>query len=311
MILATCVLSLASAVTVELPMESFAGGTEIEVHEVAVVSGADAEAVALIESIELGYAPAPGYSRLLHADRIQLLLERKAPHIKVRMIGQRATRVWPEVEEIAKSEVEAIALAELRRTYQTADATFRLAATLPTIVVPASASSHSLRATVDERKLASGTISVPVEVIVDGATYRTVWTSWKSEVYETLPVLKQPVKAGEVMSPEMFERRRVRRMSGARAKPLASIQLLGAVAARDLAPGSVVVGTDVHRPALVTKGDTIFLCVKKGGITARVSAVALSTGAAGDRIRVRATGTNQDLTAVITSRDVAEIDLGR
>jgi flagellar basal body P-ring formation protein FlgA len=309
-LLTSITLAVTPSVTIELPMEAWVSGTEIELGEIAEVVGLNPEDVRLVESIELGYAPAPGYSRLLRADRIRGLLERKAPQLQVRLSGQRATRVWPQVEEIPDAELHTVALVALRRTYAKNDATFELAAALPKVVVPAGARSHLLRAKVDETKLVSGNISVPVEVLVDGAVYRTIWTSWKTEVYDTLLVLTRPVKAGEALAPEMFTRQRTRIVGGAKAKPLGPRHLLGAVAARDLAPGEVVTGIDVHRPALIGLGDVIFLCVKKGGIEARVPAVAMSAGAAGDRIRVRTTETGQELTAIIRSRDVAEICLG-
>lgn len=309
-LLATLSLTISPAISVELPMEAYVIGTEIELGEIADIVGANPDEVRLIESIELGYAPAPGYSRLLRADRIKNLLARKVPTLKIEMRGQRATRVWPQVVEIPDADVHTVALTELRRTYSKKDATFELASALPKIVVPAGAKSHDLRARVDETRLVSGHISIPVEILVDGAVYRTVWTNWKTEVYETVPVLTQRVRAGETLAPEMFARQRVRLTAGAKAKPLPLERILGAVAARDLAPGEVVTGIDVHRPALVALGDSIFLCVKKGGIEARVPAIAKSAGAAGDRIRVQTIDTRQELTAVVRTRDLAEIVLG-
>jgi flagella basal body P-ring formation protein FlgA len=310
-LLATLALSGIPTVQVELPMEAHVQGTEIELGEVAKVLGTDADAVRLVESIELGYAPAPGYSRLLHAERIRQLLVAKAPQVEVRMTGQRATRVWPEVAEVSAADVQKTALDELRRVYATSDARFEVAGTLPRIVIPVGTGAPTLRARVDERKLSSGTISVPVEVQVDGAMYRTVWTSWTTEVYQTLPVLVREVKAGTVLSRDLFENRRVLVSSGTRTKPLAPSRLPGSVAAHDLAAGTIITGTDVHRPAVVNQGDSLFLCVKKGNIEAKVPAVALGAGAIGDRIRVRTTGRGQELTAEIRSRDIAVIDLSR
>ena len=108
----------------------------------------------------------------------------------------------------------------------------------------------------------------------------------------------------------MFERRRVLVQNGGQAKPLGTAFLAGAVAVRDLAPGAVVTATDVHRPVVVTLGETLFLRVKKGSIEARVSALALESGAIGDRIRLRTLESGQELTANIVSRDLCEIDLG-
>ena len=66
---------------------------------------------------------------------------------------------------------------------------------------------------------------------------------------------------------------------------------------------------DVHRPAAVTLGTTLFLRVKKGSIEARVSALALETGSVGERIRVKTVDAGQELVATIVGRDLCEISL--
>ena len=109
----------------------------------------------------------------------------------------------------------------------------------------------------------------------------------------------------------MFERRRVLVQNGGQAKPLGAAFLAGAVAVRDLAPGEMVTASDVHRPIVVTLGETLFLRVRKGPIEARVSALALESGAIGDRIRLRTLDSGQELVAYIVSRDLCKIDLGK
>ena len=65
----------------------------------------------------------------------------------------------------------------------------------------------------------------------------------------------------------------------------------------------------MHRPAAVTLGATLFLRVKKGSIEARVSALALETGAVGDRIRIKTVEAGQELVATVVGRDLCEISL--
>jgi flagella basal body P-ring formation protein FlgA len=172
------------------------------------------------------------------------------------------------------------------------------------------AASWSQRApTLTSGELASGVVGVPVEVLVDGLRYRTVWTSWRIEVWETRPVLAHPVRAGEELRPELFERQRVHADGAAGLEPLDPIQVVGAVAKRDLVPGEPITAHDVHRPAAVTLGATLFLRVRKGSIEARVSAVALETGTVGERIRVKTTEAGQELVATVIGRDLCEISL--
>ena len=298
-------------VTITLPMEAHVRGTEVELGEIAKISGADASVVASLQALELGYAPAPGYSRLFAARKIREILSRKAPRVTVRFSGQPACRVYPEVTEIAGIEIATAAKLQLQRTLGLREATFELVGSLTPVEVPAGTTEHRIEARLGTRPTTSKTISVPVDIHVDGVRYRTIWTTWDVKIWETRPVLAHDVRAGQELRPQMFESRRVLLESVGGVKPLDQGSLLGAVALRDLKPGELVTGLDVSRPRVVELGESIFLRVKKGSIRARVSAVALQSGAVGDKIRVRTTASAQELIARIISRDVCLLDLGR
>lgn len=321
---------LLSGVTVTLPMEAEAAGMEVELGEIAEVVGSDAELVARVRAVELGYAPSPGYSRLFRAFKISELLARELPGVDVRLVGHAACRVRPEVLRVAPAEIEGFARAELARAHGAAEATFELRNPIEEVAIPVGAGPHRLRARLEGDVFTSGTTSVPVEILVDGAPYRTVWTSWSVEVWRSFPVLARPVKAGEALSAEMFESQPVKWLGSSDAQPLDATRLVGAVAARDLAPGTTVTGFDVRRSAVIQAAESVFLCVRKGPIQAKVPAIALEAGAVGDRIRVRIGGPagggeaarrvtasngrsadmGQELTALVLHRDLVEIDLG-
>jgi len=308
--LALLTLVSLSGVTVSLPVEAKVRGTEIELGEVAQVAGLDAELIERVRALELGYAPAPGFSRLLTSERIRSALARELPGIEVRVAGERACRVWPVTETIDATAIEEAARIELARVLAGKDATYTLKDALGAVQVPLGDSGHTLVARGPAQgSLASGIVGVAVEVHVDGLRYRTVWTSWRVDVWETRPVLSKPVKAGEELRADLFERSRVRLGSGANLEPLGPVQLTGAVAKRDLEPGEPVTQLDVHRPPAVTLGATLFLRVRKGSIEARVAALALETGAVGDRIRVRTNDSAQELLATVVGRDLCEIQL--
>ncbi len=301
---------LLSSVTVTVPMEATVRGTEIELAEIASIEG-DARWVAELGSIELGYAPAPGYSRLLRVDKIQSLLHERLPEVQVRFAGHTVCRVRPEVRQIPVADLEQVARAELRRAFAGTDLTFQLAESLPQTMVPAGDGAVQLRARPLSGPRASGLTSVAVEVAVDDAVYRTVWTTWKVEVWQTRSVLARPVRAGQALEPSMFERRRVLLRRGVEREALGEGMLPGAVATRDLMAGAVITATDVHRPTVLQLGDQIYLLVRKGGIQARVPAVALDSGAVGDRVRVRMNHSPKEMSALVRSADLVEVNLGQ
>ena len=304
-------LLLSGTVTVTLPMRADVRGTEVLLGEIAQVVGADPAEVELVAGIELGTAPAPGYSRLFQADKILEILSRKAPALDVRIVGQRACRVFPEVREISGEEILASARVQLERGFGTREASFEPNGKLPAVEVPAGAEAHTVRARLESLPSVSGLVSVPVDILVDGVRYRTVWTSWNVKLWKTLPVLARNVRSGQTLAPEHFERRRVLVSDLGGRKPLEPTKLLGSVAVHDLPAGVLVTGQDVHRPTVVQQGETLFLRVKKGPIEAKVSAIALEPGSVGDKVRVRTRDSDQELLALIVSRDVCELDLGQ
>ena len=291
-------------------MESHVRGTEVFLGEVAEISG-DPNVVASVEKISLGYAPSPGYSRLIWNHKISTAITKYDSQLQVQFRGQRATRVWPAVETIQADALKEAAEQRILEVAGTGDYVWELREPIHDLEVPAAATGAILRAKPARGSLEAGVLSVPVEVLVAEETYRTLWTSWSVRAYKTVPVLTEPVPAGRRVRPDQLENRRIE-ASAARSKALTRDMLLGATAARDLIPGEVVTELDVHRPPAVTTGDTVFLEVRKGPIAARVPAVARQSGSIGDRIRViRTDGPNAEVSAVIVSRDLVEIDLAK
>jgi hypothetical protein len=89
--LSSALLFLGSALggaTVTLPVDAKVKGTEIELGELCLVAGLDGELVARVRALELGYAPAPGFSRLLTAERIRAELARALPGVEIRVTGE-------------------------------------------------------------------------------------------------------------------------------------------------------------------------------------------------------------------------------
>lgn len=301
--------SLLAGVSVTLPVEAKVRGTEIELGELCLVAGLDGELVERVRALELGYAPAPGFSRILTAERIRAELAKAIPGLEVRVSGERACRVWPEIRELAPLDLEQAARLELIRAYSGKEATFTLAEPINPVKVPLGEKGNGIvaRATAGEAK--SGVVGVAVEALVDGLRYRTVWTSWRVDVWETRPVLSRPVRSGEELGPDLFTRKRVLLGRAVELEPLDPRESLGAVATHDLAEGERVSVHDVHRPAAVILGSTLFLRVKKGSIEARVSALALETGSIGQRIRVKTVESGQEMVATIVGRDACEISL--
>ena len=98
MMIATLLLS---SVTVTLSGDVVVGGTEISLGDVAQVSGEDAALVARLEGLSLGYAPAPGYTRVFPQWKIESLLRGEAPGQELELAGEAVCRVSPRTTRIS------------------------------------------------------------------------------------------------------------------------------------------------------------------------------------------------------------------
>lgn len=302
---------LLGSVTVVLPPDARVSGTELRLGSIARVEGDDQSEVENLKSMHLGYAPAPGYSRLFDATQLLIEMREAAPEVDIGMSGAQTCRVWPQTSAISGQAIEDTARAELERHLDLTDAKATIVARARDIRVPASAKKSELRSLVAGAAVRPGVVSVPVRVMVDGTVYRTVWTSWNIEIWAVQSLLVRDVQAGQKLTADMFERKRVALPPHAsRSKVLGQELVIGSTAARNLTAGNVLTERDVIRPTLIKAGDTVFFEIKNGAITARVSAIALEEGSRGDRIRVSVLPSEREIRGVVASRDLVHIDLG-
>jgi len=297
-------------VTVTLPADARVRGTEMTVGEVARVAGDDPAEVERVEALSLGYAPAPGYTRLLRRTQIEVALRRDAPALELRFDGAATCRVAPETEQLSAAKLEQEALAALEHVFAGVEASFQVQPGLRDVSVPRGRRGIELESAIEPRPCKPGRWSVPVRILVDGGTYRTVWTAFEVDVFRRLPVLTRDVAAGERIGAGDLERRRVAVDARLAGQPLEAAALIEAVATRPLSAGEVVTERDVRRTHAVERGATVLLEVRKGAIVARTTAVARQDGYVGDTIRAVAGDSGRELDARVVGRDLLRVDMG-
>jgi flagella basal body P-ring formation protein FlgA len=303
--------SFPGGVKVTLEPQARVRGTEIELGAIAKVEGDDAAEVERVRALRLGYAPAPGYSRLLAGARLETEVERLLPGVEATFVGAPSCRVLPTTELLTAAQLSAAAKAEIARWSEGRDIELEPLSSLADLEIPSGEKPFELRALIADAALRPGPLNVPVRVMVDGQLYRTVWSNWRVTVFEEVNVLRSALRAGESLAPELFERRRVALTAGNTDTPASLGQALGARAARDMAAGHVLRQSDVKLETLVKRGDTLFLEIRRGAITARVAATADQDARAGDRIRMTLLDSGKTINAVVLSRDLALVDLAR
>lgn len=304
----TLALILAGGLTVELKPDALAHSTEVVLSEVATVTGDDEQLVARAAALGVGYTPAPGFSRRLDRWTLRRELTQAFPGVELVFAGPESCRIAPDTRTVRSDELISAARIELGAAFGMSDVTYEAQPGVCDLEVPSGREGQVLRARLDGRAPQSGLVSVPVEILVDGEPYRTVYTSWKVEAWREAPVLVRDVGPGEQLTRALFERRRVRVGIGPGEAYLTEAAADGALAVRGLRAGATVSNTDVRRALMVRRGDTVQLQVRKGNITATSTGIAADDGYLGDKVRVVTTG-QREVRAVILGRELVSIDL--
>lgn len=310
--IATLTATLLAGITIVLPMEAPVHGSEIELGELVTINGATPEQLAVLENLEIGRAPSPGYSRTFDTQTIHMYVRRALPGVAVRYDGRRACRAYLETTTVtAEAMIDAVDLA-LGAEIGTRDVTWSPASTLGALEVPLgsdAAQEPTLEVVLAGDSIVSGLLPVELRIKVDDVTYRTVRANWKVSVWENLPVLTRNLPVGSKVSASFFELRRTELPALGRSAILSPASMVGAVARRTLVEGSLVYSKDVERPMVLNEGDLCFLIVAKGTIRAKVQVVALSTAGVGDIVRVRTMDTNKEIAARVISDELVEVNL--
>lgn len=295
-----------------LPAEARVRGTELALGRLARVECADAAVRARLERYSLGWAPAPGYSRLVQRWQLERELAHAFPTVTISSSGAVDCRVAPEVARVTSDEIASKARGELEELFRGRDARIRATGNVAELEVPAPNEKLELRAVnvgLAQRELRGGAWNVGVQVWIDGTLYQTAWTTFAVELWADVPVLVRDVARGELLSPDMVETRRVELGADSTSAALSGDSLAGAVAQRDLARGSIVQDRDVRRAQLVATGEPVTLEVRKGAVVARSTVTCKQDGRLGDRVKIVNAGSARELTALVVGRALVRIEL--
>ncbi|HPF12645.1 MAG TPA: flagellar basal body P-ring formation chaperone FlgA [Planctomycetota bacterium] len=298
MILSTLLLTF-GGLTIQLPERVECVGVSLRLGDVATVTGDDAEQVARIQDVDLGYLPSPGYSRLLLKGQLHTAVLQSYPDAKIEFIGSNQTRVFPQIEVVTAGQIEAEARKVVRQKFAGLDVECELRGTLTDLQVPKGRKQVQIKARPASGPRGQGSQGVAVEIWVDDALWRTQWTSWEVAAWEEVAVLTTPVVRGEKLTPAMFKTERRRQAVNASARPLQPQQVMEAQAMRDLPAGQPVFQGDVERTKVIQRGNVVQVSVLKGRVTAVSTGLAQEDGRMGDQVRVVMSGTGKELVGTV------------
>lgn len=298
----------AADVTVTLPAAATVGGLEIHVADVATtVTGADAATVAKIKSASLGYAPAPGYSRVLRADLVQASLRSALPGVRIEVDGAPRCRVSPSIVTVTGLEIQAAALAELRGTLVGLDASAKPEGAVTDVMLPGGDVEPRIVVDHTARSVQAGRVTVQAQIWFGDRLYRTVSVPFRVSIWRRQAVLRRAINPGDSLHAGLFEVKRVEVDDARGMQALRMDQLAGAVALKPMAAGTAVNERDVHREVIAHKGDQATVQLVKGAVRLTDVGVILADGRMGERVRVQVRSTGRELIGVVRGPQLVEV----
>jgi flagella basal body P-ring formation protein FlgA len=155
-----------------------------------------------------------------------------------------------------------------------------------------------------------GTGSVPVQILIDGKKFRTIFPRVAIKVYQKVLVAKALIPQGAQPMSTDVALDRVAVDSNVFGQPLTSLDALaGAQATRNIQAGTVLTQQMFKIPPVVKMGAVVAVTLLCGDLTLITSAEARSNGAVGQLIKVMNLDSKREFTARVVGPDRVEVKL--
>lgn len=152
-----------------------------------------------------------------------------------------------------------------------------------------------------------GMIPLDVAILEEGQLRQSVPVIAEASLKKAVVVAARPINRGEILKPNhlVVEERVFDRLEDIGLTEMSA--LIGQRAKRFIENHAVLSGRDIEPMPLILANDLVTVLVRRGGLTIRGSAKALSAGGFGDTVRLRNEMSKEEFAAVVTAQKTAEV----
>lgn len=299
-----------NTVSIHLHPDALLNHQHVVLADVARIDSANAALRKALEEVPLGKAPRVTYVSRLSRSELSSIIARRfsAPAAHITWSGADGVALRSASHVIPIQQVADIARAALRKQFGHRYPALAMTAVSlpPDVEVPLGAVTMQARP-LDGARLQART-PVWVDVMVDGALYRSAVIALQVSAMEQVYVAREAMPRGSVATPRAFEVRledvaRLREtpvVVGAQA-PLGRLK-------RPLAQGQVVSEPWLTNKDMVLNGDRVHLLVGSTNVQVDVMAVAQGDAALGQTVRVKIESNGEVVAGRLISQAVVQMD---
>ncbi|MTV41449.1 flagellar basal body P-ring formation chaperone FlgA [Duganella radicis] len=288
-LLGTAAPALAGQVTLELRPEVLLQHAGVRLGDLALVQAEDARLRQAFAGAVLGAAPLAGQVELRTRAELEQALRGQALALGQDIVwrGAAAVKIRSASQVLDRGQLLDAARRQLQQELGADGVRLEthLASALPDMAAPAGALSYRARL-VDGRRLRPR-MAVWVDVLAEGAVYRSVVVPLAVSAYRSVYVARQPLAAGDRIGAGDFDERE-EEVAHLPQAPLAHGALADGGRVREaMAAGQVASLQQVAPAGTLLRGDRVRLMTSAAGISVEVGAYAQADAAAGQLVRVR------------------------
>jgi flagellar basal body P-ring formation protein FlgA len=302
---------LCAQIHIELLPAVNVGHGAVSLGDVARLTTEDHATLKRFMTLPLGHAPRAGAeAAITRATLAQWVASRLGhPAGEISWSGAAEVTVRSASSEVRGALVEQVARSALSGWLAQRTSRHHLEAVLPQrdFVVPAGQVELSVRGLPESDSMLPRQ-RVWVDVRVAGEFVRSVPVDFAVNAYRDAWVVPVGLARGAVVTPEAMQRKEV---------DVARVEHRGAALAtastddlrtrRTLAAGEVLAARDVERVPAVARGQRITVLSRNGGLELQASAEALQDGQVGQKVRVKTTGAQEPVLALVVAPGRVEV----
>ncbi|MDB5874622.1 MAG: flagella basal body P-ring formation protein FlgA [Ramlibacter sp.] len=283
-----------SQVIIEMRPQVSVQRAQVQLGEIAYIQTQDLPTIRRLVALPIGRAPRAGTDVVLQRDVLARWVRSQVGLTSDQVVwkGADETHVRSQAQELAASKVERAAREALQQWLAARASRYEIEMR----DVPRDLSLPAGRVELKARPLAenaepSSSMSVWLDVAVDGSVVRTLGVNFTVHAYRDGWVAPASVGRGVAISPDMVQKREVEITASTGAGTLGT-DSRGAGAApmrttRALRSGEALTARNVAPAHLVTRGDRVDLHLKSGDVELQASGEAMEDGELGQTVKVR------------------------
>jgi flagella basal body P-ring formation protein FlgA len=298
----------ACAAAVELHASALVRGRVVTLGDVARIDG-DGAAARALAAARIGNAPLAGYTEEYSRAAIEMALRAQPATAALRIDWRGAERVMVRraTKVVAGAELNDVARQRIAALHGVAYERLELTPLGAPADVQVPEGDVVLRAREVPVTLRQRT-AVWVDVLVDGAVYRSVTVPFQVQAWSSVLVARRALARDTQATQADFDVARRDVLGLAAAAAAVPERWSGLRLKEALDEGQVLLRTHVVPAGSVRRGDRLTLVVDEGGVRIESAAVAQDDGATGALVRVKPAGSTETVAARVVAAGVVAIE---